>query len=254
MLAEHEYTAGSPAMNALPAAPTSGRRPHVLAILSRLVAGAVVMWAFFVGIGELIVHVWAHSRFGRADAEVDGYLAAHRTSAGKSVSLALVYLADTKTVIVLTVLVVIGVYLARRRVREPLFLIAVVVGEVTTFVAVTAVVARQRPTVPRLDASPPTSSFPSGHTAAATCLYGGIAILCAVLVRRVLLLVLTWTAAIVIPILVAAARLYRGMHFPTDVIGGALLGVLWLLWVTRVYPLHEAGRSPRRRGHSSGCR
>jgi undecaprenyl-diphosphatase len=27
---------------------------------------------------------------------------------------------------------------------------------------------------------------------------------------------------------VGLARLYRGMHYPTDVLAGALLGMLWL--------------------------
>lgn len=222
-------------------------------LIGALLAGAVVLWAVFVGVGELIVHFWAHSRFGRADGNVDSYLARHRTPTGKSVSHVLVLLADTKTVIAITALVAISLLIARRRVREPLFLVAVVVGEVATFIAVTAVVARHRPPVPRLDASPPTSSFPSGHTAASVALYGGLAVLVAFLARRALLRALMWTAAIVIPILVAAGRLYRGMHFPTDVIGGALLGALWLSWVTRIYPPHrrstgaEASMAPSRR-------
>jgi undecaprenyl-diphosphatase len=206
-------------------------------VVLRLLAGAVVLWALFVGLGELIVHFWAHSRFGRADGAVDKYLAAHRSVTGNTVTLVMVHLADTITVTVLTVLVAVGLYLGVRRLREPLFLIAVVVGEVATFVATTAVVDRHRPPVTHLDVSPPTSSFPSGHTAAAICLYGGIALLCGAMVRRRDLRRLTWVIAGVIPILVAGGRLYRGMHFPTDILAGGALGVLWLTWVTRVYPL-----------------
>jgi membrane-associated phospholipid phosphatase len=32
----------------------------------------------------------------------------------------------------------------------------------------------------------------------------------------------------VIPLVVAASRLYRGMHYLTDVLGGVLLGTVWL--------------------------
>ena len=35
---------------------------------------------------------------------------------------------------------------------------------------------------------------------------------------------------------VAVARLYRGAHFPTDVLGSVLFAVPWLLVVLRVLP------------------
>jgi len=213
------------------------RPPRPAAVVAKLVAGAFVLWAIFVGLGELIRHFWMHSQLGHDDGRVDTFLAAHRTSTGRTVSLVLVYLADTKTVIAITALVIIGLYLARRRWREPLFLLAAVIGEVTTFVAVTSVVKRPRPPVPHLDVSPPTSSFPSGHTAAAICLYGALALIGAALLHRAILRRLLWTLAVLVPVLVAAGRLYRGMHFPTDVLAGGLLGVLWLTWLTRVYPL-----------------
>jgi membrane-associated phospholipid phosphatase len=219
------------------APPSPPRAAEVGQLALRLVAGAVALWVLFVGLGELVVNFWAHGRFGRADGAVDRYLAGHRNPTGNTVSLGMVYLADTITVCVLTVLVAAGVYLVVRRLYEPLFLVAVVVGEVATFAAVTAVVDRRRPPVAHLDVSPPTSSFPSGHTAAAICLYGGIALLCGALIRRRNLRRLMWVIASVVPILVAAGRLYRGMHFPTDILAGGALGVLWLAWVTKVYPL-----------------
>lgn len=81
----------------------------------------------------------------------------------------------------------------------------------------------------RLDVAPPTSSFPSGHTAAAVALYGGIAILALrVYGRRRAAL----TGAVVlwcIPVIVGLSRLYRGMHYPS--LAGALTGGLWLLLV-----------------------
>jgi len=112
--------------------------------------------------------------------------------------------------------------------RESMFLLAAIVGEVLIFVAITLVIHRPRPPVHRLDVVPPTSSFPSGHTAASIVLYAGLAIIALRTSTRRWLRVLAVCAAVLIPIGVAFSRLYRGMHYPTDVLAGALLAFLWL--------------------------
>jgi len=43
--------------------------------------------------------------------------------------------------------------------------------------------------------------------------------------------------AVVVPIAVGLARLYRGMHYPTDVIAGALLSLAWLPLTVRAVRL-----------------
>jgi undecaprenyl-diphosphatase len=87
--------------------------------------------------------------------------------------------------------------------------------------------------VPHLDAAlPPTSSFPSGHTAAAICLYGGVATIVLRAVRAWWRWVVLGVAVVVI-VAVAAARLYRGAHYPTDVLGSVLFAVPWLLVTTK---------------------
>lgn len=206
-------------------------------VVGKMFAGVVVLWGLFVALGRLVVTYWMPSRFGRADGDLVEYLETQRTPVGKTISLGMVLLADTMTVIALTAVIAIGLFLVLRRWAEPLFLAACVIGETLIFTATTAFVDRDRPPVAHLDVSPPTSSFPSGHTAAAICLYGGIAILGGVLVKRRAYRRLLWTVAFLVPLLVATGRLYRGMHFPTDVAASAVLGVLWLTWMTRIYPL-----------------
>ena len=54
--------------------------------------------------------------------------------------------------------------------------------------------------------------------------------------------------AVAIPLLVGIARLYRGMHFPTDVTGGLVLGLAWFTIVTRLVllaPIDAASSVPR---------
>ncbi len=115
-----------------------------------------------------------------------------------------------------------------RRWREPALVGVAVLGEVLIFLAITTLVDRPRPPVPHLDAAPPTSSFPSGHTAATIALYGSWVVLAFERARSALVRGLLTVLAMVAPIAVGLARLYRGMHYPTDVLAGALLSLAWL--------------------------
>ena len=62
-------------------------------------------------------------------------------------------------------------------------------------------------------------SFPSGHTQVCTSLFVSMAIW---IKKRWM-----WVFAITISLLVAISRLYLGVHFPTDVIAGFALGVIF---------------------------
>lgn len=196
--------------------------------LAFVFGGAAVLLLAMIALGLLDVHLLAHSRFGHADGSVDSTLARHRDHLLNALTLGATDAASTLPVIVAAAVVVITAALVFRRWREPLFVVTVIVGEVTIFVLTTLVVHRPRPNVVRLDHAPPTSSFPSGHTAASVALYGSIAALVVWYGAHVLWRRLAITVAILFPVVVAASRLYRGMHYPTDVLGGALLGFTWL--------------------------
>ena len=137
-------------------------------------------------------------------------------------------LADTPTCIAVAAITVIVFRLWLKRWDEGVIVMAAIVGELLIFLAVTASIERARPEVEALDVAPPTSSFPSGHVGASVALYGSIAI--------VLLLVRpgNWGVTLIavcllfIPSIVALSRVYRGMHFPTDVFAGSLGGGAWL--------------------------
>ena len=73
-------------------------------------------------------------------------------------------------------------------------------------------------------------SFPSGHSANAVTVYGSLAVHEK---KRKLL----WVLAVALPLLVGFSRVYVGAHFPTDVLGGWLLGVIIVAlvpWLRRV--------------------
>jgi undecaprenyl-diphosphatase len=83
-----------------------------------------------------------------------------------------------------------------------------------------------------MDVSPPTSSFPSGHTSAAVALYLGIALLLVLRARDGRMKATWWALLVLVPIGVALTRMYRGMHHPSDVVasflnGGTCVLIMW---------------------------
>lgn len=99
------------------------------------------------------------------------------------------------------------------------------------FVIATNVVGRARPDVAHLDPAPPTSSYPSGHVGASVALYAAFALM-AQSIERAWLRRLVTLVCVVMPLLVAYARLYRGMHHVSDVVVGILNGLVcaFLAW------------------------
>jgi membrane-associated phospholipid phosphatase len=211
-----------------------GDRRTVGRSVLQLVAAAVVLWAALCGIGWLLSHPLHGTAFEDWDGWVDRWFARHRTSTWNTVTHWATYAAETYTVIAIGVIFFIVLRLTLHRWRESMFLFAAVAGEVLIFVCTTLIIDRHRPAVPHLDDAPPTSSFPSGHTAASLALYGALAIIAVREARSGWLRGVAVTLAVLVPVCVAFARMYRGMHYPTDTMGGALLSIVWLTVTSRV--------------------
>ena len=97
----------------------------------------------------------------------------------------------------------------------PLYVIAAVASADLLATLGKAIVHRHRPFEHQIGPSERTHSWPSGHASTA---FAGASML-AWLVPRFRLL---WYA---LAVLIAYSRLYNGVHYPTDVVSGALLGL-----------------------------
>ncbi|WP_298462437.1 phosphatase PAP2 family protein [uncultured Cellulomonas sp.] len=130
--------------------------------------------------------------------------------------------------------------------RPVVLLVAAVVGEVLLYGAAAAVVGRARPDVADLtDGLPAGASFPSGHAAAATVVYGGIALLVVASTRTRWHWAVVALAAVVV-LAIGASRVYVAAHRPSDVVAGVVLGVLWLAVLHRALPIEPPPRpAPR---------
>jgi len=210
--------------------PVTSWRPErtTVAVTVRLLGAALVILLVMVGIGQLLTHAWQHSGLVDWDDSVERWFVRHRTAGWNSTTKVVTFGAETETVIAIGLIFFIALRMRLGRWLESMFLAVSLIGEVSIFVSTTLLVERHRPAVPRLDGAPPTSSFPSGHTAASVALYGGLALIAWHAARSAWLRLAATALAVGMPIGVALARLYRGMHNPTDVLAGALLACCWL--------------------------
>jgi membrane-associated phospholipid phosphatase len=216
---------GSPAEHA--AARLSDRSPvaagAIVAVASYLLLSVVLL-----ALGWTLTRVLFPNHPAGWDIHVNRWFADHRNGTGNNLTSIGSNVAETMTVIGIAAVVVV-ILGALRRWRALAFLATALVLEVTVFLTTTMLVDRDRPAVHKLDTAPPTSSFPSGHTAAAVVLYVGIALIVTASVRNRVARTVAWVVAVFAPVFVIVSRLYRGMHFPTDVAAGVLLGALALL-------------------------
>src|SRR5262245_40457324 len=190
------------------------------------VLGYAVLTVLMLAVGLLLTHTLSSS-VGRWDESLNRWLAARRTRSLDDLTGAATVAVNTLPVIV-TAAVCDSLLGWRRRWREAAFLTLALLLEVTVFLSVTFVVARPRPDVVRLNTTPATSSFPSGHTAAATVVFAGLAIIVFCSTTRKTFRVLGVVAAVIFPALVGFSRVYRGLHHPTDVFVGVIFGLACL--------------------------
>jgi membrane-associated phospholipid phosphatase len=73
------------------------------------------------------------------------------------------------------------------------------------------------------------------------CFYGSVAAIIFWHSRHRWIKVVAVIVCAAVPLTIAGSRVYRGMHYPTDVLVGALLGAIWLAVVIVYVRTHDAG-------------
>ena len=75
---------------------------------------------------------------------------------------------------------------------------------------------------------PASESFPSGHALASFCFYGAVAALCSSRLRARPLQISVWVAAMALIAIIGFSRIYLGVHYFSDVLGGYLAAGVWV--------------------------
>ena len=208
-----------------------------------VVLGLVVIASAAAGAGILVEDVTAGDGMAVLDHPVASFVAAHRSgalstvmreasSAGSPVVLAAVTAAAG---------VLVGII---GRGWGPVLVAGVTVAGTGGFtIVLKEVLSRSRPPLTEALAATDGYAFPSAHAATAAAAFGILAYLCAARLRSWAARVAVWAGAATLTALVGISRVYLGVHWTTDVIGGWTFGVLWLAVVVTGWTVFTRDRS-----------
>jgi undecaprenyl-diphosphatase len=143
---------------------------------------------------------------------------------------------------------VVGYLWLQRKYGALWFVVVATVGGSLLSRLLKALFARERPEpLPCLWVSSP--SFPSGHAMLAAVVYLTLGILLARLEPRPLLKTYFLVVMMALVFLVGLSRIYLGVHYPTDVLAGWTVGMVWglLCWLAAWY-LQQRGVVERYHG------
>ncbi len=200
-------------------------------VAAQLALAWVVILLVVLAVGWLLTH---------ALADVDGpendlsrWFADRRTGTLTSWANALTTPGNTVVALAAGLVLAIGLVTWRRAWSAALLLVLGLGGVYGIYLLAFTLDPRNHPPVEVLDPGlVPDHSFPSGHVAAATVLYGGVA----VLVRAYFPGVARWLVPVLllVPVAVLVSRLYLGAHHLSDTLTSLVFASAWLLVLARL--------------------
>jgi undecaprenyl-diphosphatase len=209
-----------------------------------LLAGAAIAIAFTYAFSEIAQKVRAgHTQ--QFDDAVMRWIAAHQYKGLQTAALEITSL-GTGTVVGMIVLIA-GLFLwLNSHKHSAILLMAATLGGLVLDNLMKIGFNRPRPHIFAWGTYAMSSSFPSGHAMSSAIVYGTVAYLAARLQQNVASRILTLTLAALIIFLICFSRLYLGVHYPSDVAAGVLIGLAWaafcmaILEATQLYAKHNA--------------
>lgn len=131
------------------------------------------------------------------------------------------------TVLTLLVTLVVVYLVLRQKYRTALFVTVSILGGWALSSAMKLGIARPRPEVVQHLVEVSDMSFPSGHAMLSAITYLTLGAMLSRLEERASLRYFFPLVAVVLTLIIGLSRIYLGVHYPTDVLGGWAAGMVW---------------------------
>ena len=188
------------------------------------IAIALLFLYFFFGI---IWDIIGNDAIARSDIRIINLLQIFRTPNFTKTMLFITYLGNWQVVFLGAALASFILLLLKKR-QHVVALVASVVGGEFLVASSKILFHRLRPPLLNAIIQENGYSFPSGHSLVSVTFYGIIGYFIFKSVRSKLAKVATFLGTILIISLIGFSRMYLGVHYPTDVLGGHVAGLAWV--------------------------
>lgn len=201
----------------------------------KLALGSVLLAGLALAVGALVFFAWLTDEMLEGatrnfDESIRSAVHAFAAPALTSVMMAASFLGSTLFLIGFGIVVFIIFFLLKRR-RAAIVFALTMLGSTVLLVTLKTVFHRTRPD-PFFDTVLPVSySFPSGHALSSFCFYGALAAIITNRINNRLIQILIWIFAALLVALIGLSRIYLGVHYPSDVLAGYTVALIWVVTV-----------------------
>ncbi|HEY4217887.1 MAG TPA: phosphatase PAP2 family protein [Gemmatimonadaceae bacterium] len=208
-----------------------------LRLIRRHVRNAYAVFGIFLlaGAGIAVACTWAFTKLAgnvrqghtqQFDDTVLRWMAAHQSATVQSIMVEITAL-GTGVVVGMIVLVA-GMFLwLNHHKHSAILLVAATLGGIVLDNLLKIGFNRPRPQIFHWGTYAMSSSFPSGHAMSSVIVYGTVAYLAARLQRNLASRILTMLLAVVMISAICFSRMYLGVHYPSDIAAGLVIGLAW---------------------------
>ena len=190
-----------------------------------VLSGATIAFAGTYAFAKFAGHVTSGSTQA-FDEAVLTWIGQHRSPALEPIMLEITFLGTGTVVIAIVAVAAMFLWLTRHKYSAALLLISTLGGVILNNLLKVGF-DRPRPRVFEWGSQALSSSFPSGHAMSAAVVYGTVAYLAARLQKRPWHRAITLIVAGLLILMIGATRLYLGVHYPSDVLAGIIIGLAW---------------------------
>lgn len=178
------------------------------------------------------------------DNSVTDYVTSFRTPGLNSFFQFVTDLGDVYAYLVATTLAALFFFFKLKNKKFILQLLGVLILSALANIGLKRAFDRARPTIEHLVVVE-TLSYPSGHAMSAMAFYGFLIYLVfKIKMQRWLRILLTIVFAALI-FLIGLSRIYLGVHFPSDVLGGFIAGLIWVAFCVVLFNIIDLFRQRR---------